>query len=724
MTPTNPRAFSGSTAVRVVVYAASAAAFAFPVSTVQSTWAAALGAALGAIAARGLSASSLRSITLAAASAAAFALSLAALHADPLQAWLAAAWGPAGALSWLRTAELVVGAWWIALGLAALSMRHRLLSVIEVTFCAMSIASLLMGHRHGAINRPFEIADPIIASGGDPTFALLGVGVIAAALTVTVLLRERGVGRSLLHLMVVAALLLLVVQTTQWLGLPQPPAGGGLGLRPDQGQGQSSKQSQGGARPRSQSNNEDLEFRDDNSPSRNQAPVAVVLLHDDYSPPRGLYYFRQGAFSQYNGRRLVSATRADADQDLVPAFPTAPINIAAAPGGEGMRATLDTTVALLADHARPFALEAPVSLKPEPNPDPSRFRRVYRVTSAALTADEYALLGHDVFSPQWSGALRDHYTRGPEDARYQKLAAEILGAVRPELREEPAVKALAITEWLGREGTYSLKTKHAAAEDPTADFLFGDKIGYCVHFAHAAAYLLRSAGVPTRVATGYVVDEAARQGGSAMVLTSANSHAWPEVYIDGVGWVVMDIAPQRTLDPPPPPPDPDLQRLLGQLARGEKPTAAPDARDLQPWIAAMNALMEALVRVFGAAVVLLLVMLYATKLWRRVVPWFASASQLPRVAYRAQLDRLADAQLHRERGESREAFARRLQAIAPSFASLTQQHVSVAFGSQRTVVPEQLKQLIRQTQREVRSRTAWWKRALGLLTPWTWLRAK
>jgi hypothetical protein len=433
------RVFSGSTPVRVLVYAASAAAFAFPLSTVRSTWAAVFGAALGALAARWLSASSLRSITLAVGAVAAAGVSLAVLHADVLQAWLAAAWGPAGALSWLRDAEFFVGAWWLGLGLAALSMRHRLLSVIEVGFCATAFASLLMGHRHGAINRPFEIADPIIASGGDPTLALLAVGVIAAALTVTVLLRERGLLRSLLHLVVVAALLLLVLKTTRWLGLPEPPAGGGLGLRPDQGQGQQSKQQQGGSRPRSQSNNEDLEFRDDNSPSRNQAPVAVVLLHDDYSPPRGLYYFRQGAFSQYNGRRLVSATRADADQDLVPAFPTAPINIAAAPGGEGMRATLDTTVALLADHARPFALESPVSLKPEPNPDPSRFRRVYRVTSAALTADEYALLGHDVFSPQWSSALRDHYTRGPGDARYDKLAQEILGNVREELRQEPAV---------------------------------------------------------------------------------------------------------------------------------------------------------------------------------------------------------------------------------------------------------------------------------------------
>jgi hypothetical protein len=476
--------------------------------------------------------------------------------------------------------------------------------------------------------------------------------------------------------------------------------------------------------PINKANNEDLEFRDDNSPSRNQAPVAVVLLHDDYSPPRGLYYFRQGAFSQYNGRRLVSATRADADQDLIPNFPTGPMTIAAAPGGEGMRATLDTTVALMAEHARPFALESPVSLMPEPNPDPTRFRRVYRVTSAALTADEYGLLGRDLFDPKWSPALRAHYTTAPTDPRYAALSAKILGDVREDLREEPVVKAMAITEWLGREGTYSLKTKHAAAEDPTADFLFGDKVGYCVHFSHAAAYLLRAAGVPTRVATGYVVEESARQGGSAIVLTSANSHAWPEIYISGVGWVVMDISPQRSLDPPPPPPDPDLQRLLGQLARGEKPNASPDARDLQPVIAAMSRLAELAARALGAALLLTLVMLHLIKLWRRVVPWFASASQLPRVLYRLQLDRFAEAQMCRLPGESREAFAQRVKSTSPTFTSLTARHVAAAFGTRNASDTSELRTLVRAASRELRITTPLWKRWLGVATPWSWLRAR
>ena len=82
---------------------------------------------------------------------------------------------------------------------------------------------------------------------------------------------------------------------------------------------------------------------------------------------------------------------------------------------------------------------------------------------------------------------------------------------------------------------------------------------------------MRSLGVPARVATGYAVSESARQGGSSLLLSGAASHAWPEIYIDGYGWVVLDVYPERALDPPEQPMDADLQRLLGELARGASP---------------------------------------------------------------------------------------------------------------------------------------------------------
>ena len=55
--------------------------------------------------------------------------------------------------------------------------------------------------------------------------------------------------------------------------------------------------------------------------------MAVVLLHDDYSPPSGVYYFRQSAFSQYNGRRLVQATGGDVDRDVLRRFPASAVDV-------------------------------------------------------------------------------------------------------------------------------------------------------------------------------------------------------------------------------------------------------------------------------------------------------------------------------------------------------------------------------------------------------------
>jgi hypothetical protein len=85
---------------------------------------------------------------------------------------------------------------------------------------------------------------------------------------------------------------------------------------------------------------------------------------------------------------------------------------------------------------------------------------------------------------------------------------------------------------------------------------------------------------------------------------------------------------------------------------------------------------------------------------------------------------MADARLHRQRGESREAFARRVQSLAPAFTQLTARHVALAFGSQWVASPQELRGLAQQSQRELSANTKAWKRWLGALTPWTWLRAR
>ncbi|WP_026340751.1 transglutaminaseTgpA domain-containing protein [Thioalkalivibrio sp. ALJT] len=94
---------------------------------------------------------------------------------------------------------------------------------------------------------------------------------------------------------------------------------------------------------------------------------------------------------------------------------------------------------------------------------------------------------------------------------------------------------------------YTLQPPRLAG-DATDQFLFETQAGYCEHYASAFAVLMRAAGIPTRVVTGY-------QGGSWQTrgeylrLRNADAHAWNEVWLDGQGWVRVDptaaIAPER-----------------------------------------------------------------------------------------------------------------------------------------------------------------------------------
>jgi hypothetical protein len=90
----------------------------------------------------------------------------------------------------------------------------------------------------------------------------------------------------------------------------------------------------------------------------------------------------------------------------------------------------------------------------------------------------------------------------------------------------------------------------------------------------------------------------------------------------------------------------------------------------------------------GALVVVLgaLLLMYAIKLWRKVIPRLAAPRQLPRVAYRAALDKLAEAGISREDGESREAFAKRLEDRAPTLAKMTAWHLAARLGDPRRPV--------------------------------------
>ena len=285
-------------------------------------------------------------------------------------------------------------------------------------------------------------------------------------------------------------------------------------------------------------------------------------------------------------------------------------------------------------------------------------------------------------------------------------------------RSDPFAQAIAISAWLSHESIYSLKSKHADNGDPTADFLFGDHTGYCVHFAHAATFLLRARGLPARISAGYAADESRRGSGSTILLQQRDAHAWAELYLDGFGWIIVDVAPERVLDPPSTPPDQELQRMLGELARGDKTAGKqPDGKPKGPSL-------KEVLRGMGETVAALLALLYAVKLWRRLAPYLAGAGSIHRVAYRAALDALVETGWSRAPGETRERFAARAQASVPSLTPLTRAHLDRAWGSQRLTSVAQMRKLARAAAIEARHRAPLWRVILGVIDPTSWLRSQ
>jgi transglutaminase-like putative cysteine protease len=446
--------------------------------------------------------------------------------------------------------------------------------------------------------------------------------------------------------------------------------------------------------------------------------MAVVLLEDDYSPETQAYYFRQDVWSEWNGHRLVATRRDDADLDVMRTYPTYRTAVRSQPPQKG-RTLVHARVALLTDHAQPFALEAPAVFAPSTNPNPERFTRAYRFESLALTLPYRQLRDRSVGDPAWSDELREYYTQAPEDPRFRDLANEIIEQLPPGLRQDPFTKALAVKLYLDRQLTYSTRERHAQAADPTADMLFGNKIGYCVHFAHAAVLLWRTLGIPARVGTGYHSPEDNRRG-SIIVLRSNDGHAWPEIYFEGVGWVVLDIAAERNLDPPGDPVDEDLQEMLGEMAR-ENPPEPLEPEPEQPMFQNLGRTMA------GALIVLIaaaLILLYLVKLWRGLLPLVEGPRQIARVGYRAALDRLSEVGISREFGETREDFARRVEPIAPGFARMTAWNVAARFGQpsddlscRQEFSVDNWREALRDHRVQLASKVKLWRRVLGLLNP-------
>jgi len=128
-------------------------------------------------------------------------------------------------------------------------------------------------------------------------------------------------------------------------------------------------------------------------------------------------------------------------------------------------------------------------------------------------------------------------------ARVQGLAA----GWRQSARSEADVVRAALTHFRTEKFYYTLEPP-ALEDNPVDEFLFETRRGYCEHFAAAFVTLMRSAGIPARVVTGYQGGEL-NPSGNYLIVRQLDAHAWAEVWLPDQGWARVDptaaIAPER-----------------------------------------------------------------------------------------------------------------------------------------------------------------------------------
>lgn len=119
----------------------------------------------------------------------------------------------------------------------------------------------------------------------------------------------------------------------------------------------------------------------------------------------------------------------------------------------------------------------------------------------------------------------------------------------------PFGEAVALQRWFTETGgfSYRLNTQEPDSAAALDHFLTGTRSGYCQQFAFAMAVLAREVGIPSRVVVGFTSGKP--QGNGTWAVTTADAHAWPELYFAGAGWLRFEPTPsgpagQGTAYPP------------------------------------------------------------------------------------------------------------------------------------------------------------------------------
>jgi len=143
-------------------------------------------------------------------------------------------------------------------------------------------------------------------------------------------------------------------------------------------------------------------------------------------------------------------------------------------------------------------------------------------------------------------AIVDRYTALPADLPPEvgALALDVTSGA-----STPYEAARLIETYLRQNYAFTFEIQAAPpGRDAVADFLFESHQGYFDQFSSAMAVMLRTLGVPTRVAAGFSLDDRDLDSGTkAYLVSEKRAWSWPEVFFPGLGWVEFNPTPSRSL---------------------------------------------------------------------------------------------------------------------------------------------------------------------------------
>lgn len=143
---------------------------------------------------------------------------------------------------------------------------------------------------------------------------------------------------------------------------------------------------------------------------------------------------------------------------------------------------------------------------------------------------------------EYAGAVQETCRKVPDALknRLQSMAVSVDGS---------SVQSIAVNirSLLESMAEYTKSPGRTPQNEDFITWFLENKKGYCVHFASVGVMLFRMNGIPARFVSGYVAKpgqfQAEEEGGYKAVIDDSMAHAWPEVYVEGVGWLPVEVTP-------------------------------------------------------------------------------------------------------------------------------------------------------------------------------------